>query len=337
MSSINKTNIRVAGSGIALPAMEIRSQFIDEQQGYRKDYTVHKTGVQTRFYASSETASDLAVTAINNSFDNSGMSINNIDCLISASGTMEQAIPCNAAKVHAKLKPQHPIPAFDINMTCLSMLMAIDVATSLISLGKYKNILIFSSDIASVGIDWSEINTGGLFGDGAAAIILSCIESDESQTYPTILATRFETHSEGVSYCQIKGGGSLYHPSKIDGDYKKYGKFEMKGKEIYKLTIKVIDAFIERIFSETNLTQNDINWVVPHQASALALKHLQKRLQLSEHKVINIIKNYGNQIATSLPTAFHILLSNNKLKKGDKILFIGTSAGLSLGAMIWEW
>jgi len=335
MNTHNK--ISISGTGVALPDKEITSSYIDLQQGYRKNYTEDKTGVATRFYASTESASDLAIMAINNALKVSKLTLDDIDCIISGSGTMEQSIPCNAARVHARLHPPRPIPAFDINMTCLSTLMAMDIAVPMLLSKKHKHILIFSSDIASVGVDWEDIKTGGLFGDGAAAIILSSADHSQSNNCPRVLTSKFETYSEGVDYCEIKGGGSLHHPSKVNGDYRPFGKFQMKGPEIYKLAAKNLEDFIKRTLDDVGLKLDDIDWVVPHQASQLALVHLQKRLKLPQNKVINIIKNHGNQVATSIPTAFHTLLQKKELKKGDKILFVGTSAGVSLGAALWEW
>lgn len=325
-------NIELLGTGIALPAKIVLSDDIDTSQGYKPGYTEGATGVYSRHYTVEESATELAIVAITQALEKAQISIDEIDCIISGSGTMEQAIPCNASKVHASLNTSRPIPAFDINMTCLSALMAIDIASSMIDRGQYKKILIYSSEIASVGVQWDNIQVGGLFGDGAAALILAKSACQRKG----IRATSFETHSEGYDYCQIKGGGSLHHPSKITGDYAPYGLFEMKGKEIYKLTAKVMEPFINSLLNKSNLSLDDIDWVVPHQASKLAISHMQKKLAIDPAKMVNILSTRGNQIAASIPSALHELLSGGKAKVGDKILIIGTSAGLSLGGMVLE-
>ena len=322
--------IKILGTGVALPKNQVLSAEIDEVFGLSSGQTEKTTGVACRYHANTETATDLAVESIHNALANANFSLDKIDCLVSASGTMEQAIPYNAAKIHARLKPNLPIPAFDINMTCLSALMAIDIAATMIHSQQYNTILIVSSDIASVGIDWQDQETRGLFGDGAAALIIS------RSTAPTqgLLISHFETHSEGLNYCQIKGGGSLHHPKNISGDYTEFGQFKMQGKAVFRLTASVIQPFIKKTLSQCDLSLDDINWIVPHQASHLALLHLQKTLHIKPEKVINIIANRGNQIAASLPSALHTLLQSKRAKAGDKILLIGTSAGLSLGAAV---
>jgi len=322
--------LRILGSGIALPERVVQSSEIDKQQGLQKGQTETTSGVVSRYYATSESATDLALTAINDALANSGHRLQDIDCLISASGTMEQAIPYNAAKIHSRLHFETPIPAFDVNMTCLSALMALNLAASMIASGQYKTILIVAAEVASVGIDWSDRETAGLFGDGAAALLVS----HSADTHQGIVASHFATYSEGVDYCQIRGGGSLNHPSKIDGDYKPFGMFEMHGREVFRLSATVIDEFLMTLFAKLPFSLNDVDWVVPHQASALAMSHMRKRLQIPTEKVIHILPDRGNQIAASLPSALHELLVNHQSKKGDKVLLIGTSAGLSIGALV---
>jgi len=325
--------VTIKGIGVADAKRIIKSSEIDHYLGIPEGTTEQKSGIKERRYVNDESAGELGVQAVTESLKDASLSISDIDCIISASGTMEQAIPYNGANLHRLLNIGRPIPTFDINMTCLSAVAAIDVANALILNNTYKNILIVSSEVASVGVDWSDTEVGGMFGDGAAAFILGQSKSLTQR----ILASHFETYSEGYDYCQIRGGGSLNHPSKfVDEGYAKYGLFEMQGKKAYRLTAQVMPAFFRKLLSKANLKLNDIDWVVPHQASYLALEHLKKRLNVPENKLINILNKKGNQIAASIPTALNELLKYREVKKGDKVLIIGTSAGLSLGGLILE-
>lgn len=326
-------SVTIKGIGVADPKRLVESSEIDHYLGVDEGTIESRTGIKQRRYASNESAGELGVKAIHNALQDAKFEISDIDCIISASGTMEQAIPYNGANIHRLLNINKPIPTFDINMTCLSAVAAINVANSLILSNTYNNILIVSSEIASVGLDWNDIEVGGMFGDGAAAMIFGkSIYSSQR-----ILGSHFETHSEGYESCQIRGGGSLNHPSKvIDEDYSKYGLFEMHGKEAYRLTAKVMPKFLQKLLEKSNIQLDDVDWVVPHQASYLGLEHLKKRLKVPEHKLINILSEKGNQIASSIPTALYELLKHRTVKKGDKVLIIGTSAGLSLGGVIME-
>lgn len=325
-------NFEILGSGVALPALKMSSLQLDRQQGFEPGTIEKKTGVAYRHYAVDETASDLAYFAIQQALKNANLTLKDIDCLIAASGTMEQAIPCNAAKIIARLHSNTTIAAFDINMTCLSALMAMDVSSSLLASGHYNRVLIVSSEIASVGVNWQNIDTGGLFGDGAAALVVS----KPTGTNKGICCSLFKTYRKGVDLCQIEGGGSLNHPSKTVGDYKDFGLFKMQGKELYRLTAQLIEPFCQELFSDKDISMDSINWVVLHQASGLALNHLQKRLLLNPNKMIHLLKNHGNQVSVSLPAGLHKLLETKPVKPGDKVLMLGTSAGLSLGGMVLQ-
>lgn len=329
--------IRILGTGIYQPRRQVTSEQLDQTQGFPHGHTYAQTGVDHRYYADDESASDMAVAALHEALDASQIRLDQLDCLIAGCGTMEQMVPYNAAIIHAKLNFPKPIPAFDVNMTCLSGLMALDLAYSLLGSGRYQTIAVVSSEVASVGVDLSDIKTGGIFGDGAAAIILTTNPNYQTGNQSLMLASLFETHSEGVELCQVKGGGTLNHPTKIIGDYVPYSLFQMRGKELYRLATNKIDGFIDRLLSQANLVLDDIDWLVPHQASHFALDHIQKKLQVPDAKFINILRTTGNQIAVSIPWAFHRLINEKPVKPGDRILLIGTAAGLSLGAVVLEW
>lgn len=324
---------KILGSGIYLPFVQVSSVELDKKHGLKEGTIVKKTGVAYRHYAKTETASWMAVEALNQASTDANVSLSDIDCLIAASGTMEQAIPCNAANILAELNLPEPIAGFDINATCLSGLLAMDLASSLLVSKQYKCIAVVSSDLASPGLNWADIECAGLFGDGAAALIFSS-PLPAPAINQKIIASQFKTYPSGVDFCQIRGGGSLNHPTKIQEDYTPYGLFEMQGKELYRTVISVIGPFLDELFAKTELTLADIDWLIPHQASGLAMKHLFKKMGIKPEKVINLLHDRGNQIAVSLPSGLHELRQSGKARSGDKVLMLGTSAGLSIGGVI---
>lgn len=323
-------NIKILGTGKFLPKQAISSASLDEKLGLKPGRIEKMTGLKTRYFVQEETASDMAINAINMALKRANLSLNDIDCIIAGSGTMEQAIPYNAASILKGLNPSRPIHTFDINMTCLSAMMAFDIGSRLLLSSHYRHILIVASDVASAGLNWSKLDAAAIFGDGAAAFILGRSETGG------ILASKFETYSEGFDYCVIPGCGSKIPPSKIDGNYKPYGQFQMQGKEVYRLAAKIVPTFVDKLLESCHLTIKDIQWVVPHQASQLAIRHIQKILQISNDQMIDIYSEHGNQVATSIPTAMHELFVNRPLQSGDKILLLGTSAGMSVGGLVLE-
>ena len=179
-------------------------------------------------------------------------------------------------------------------------------------------------------IDWSNIRTAGIFADGASAMIVS------SSLSGGIILSNFETHSSGYEYCMIRGGGHKINPNNYDGDYKSMSYFEMNGKKLYKLSSFILPPFIKNSLASKNLTLDDIDWIVPHQASQSSLDHIIKMLNLDKSKLIDIFKTHGNQVASSIPSALHTLLHTKDVKSGQKVMIVGTSAGVGLGLVVWQ-
>jgi 3-oxoacyl-[acyl-carrier-protein] synthase-3 len=165
---------------------------IDKKCNLKEGRTLKITGLEKRYFLEDESVDALILRAVNQALENAKLNIDDIDCIISASATMQQAIPYNGAGVHRVLNSKRNIPAFDINMTCLSALRAFDVASNLLE--AYPTILIVTCDIASTGLDWSDIRTAGIFGDGASAMIV------QKSVKGGIIVSNFETHSEGYAY-----------------------------------------------------------------------------------------------------------------------------------------
>ncbi len=333
MHENTEQKIYINATGQYLPNIKVLSSELDLKLGLKPGTCEKTTGIKLRHFAGEESASDMAIKAIESALEKSTITKDEIDCIIAASGTMEQAIPYNGAHIAAKLKSSSNIPAFDINMTCLGSLMAIDVATQLIQQGGYKNIVIVASEIASVGLDYNDIKIAGNFGDGSGAIILSTTKPENKQK---ILARAFNTYPEGLTHCVIPGGGTKLHPSKTDKPYNELCYFQMNGKKAYQLVRSILPKFIEQLLSSVNLSVSDIDWIIPHQASSAALKLLPKILKIDSNKFIDIIATHGNQISASLLITLDHAITN-KLKSGDKIMLLGSGAGLSVGAMIIEY
>ncbi|MCR4941794.1 MAG: hypothetical protein K5978_03240 [Campylobacter sp.] len=322
----------ILGGGVALPKKEILAKDLDEKLNLPKG-SIQKAGANKRFFISKNETTDLLIqTAVSKALNLANLRLDEIECIIDASASMRQAIPFNAANV-CRVLGLSGIPAFDVNMTCLGALQAMSLASNLFN--EYKYILILCCEIASVGLDKQDLHSFALFGDGATALIVSPSKSGG------ILNKNFAVYPNGYDYCQIQGGGWACHPihfpkETLLSDYVQYTQFHMDGKRLYKLTADVMPDFLEKNLKSINLSLSDIDFIVPHQASRGALKHLSAKLHIKPEKIINIFEQYGNQIAASLPHALIYLLNNKTLKGGDKILLVGTSAGLGLGMLVWE-
>lgn len=327
-------NVKIIGTGKYLPNRKVYAHELDELMGVKEGWVEQKSGVAIRSFVDNETASEMAANAAAEAIIAAGIHKEEIDCIVSVSGTMEQPIPCNAALVQKQLGlGESSIPCFDINSTCLSFVTGFDTISYLIHSGRYKNVLLVSSEIASVGLNWKAKENAILFGDGAAAAILAKTPDNELSK---VLAGHMETFSEGAHYTEIRGGGTKVHPNNSHASESDF-LFDMNGKSIFKLSSRKIGAFMEKLLAASNSTMDEIDLVVPHQASGMAMRILRKKLGIEEAKFMDIIHNHGNTIASSIPMALHEAIVQNRIGRGNKIMLLGTSAGLSIGGIVFEY
>ena len=329
-------SLMIFGTGHIVPEKILSSCELDQQLGFKHGKIAKISGVKKRYVSShNDTAAILAARAAQKAVAAAQLTVSDIDCVVAVSATMDQGMPCNAALIHHQLGlGDSGIPAFDINASCLGFLAALDTLSWQVAAEKYKHILIVAADMASAGLDWAHLESSAIFGDGAAAVIVGKPDNNNSAR---ILASSLKTYSTGVHFCEIPGGGSRFHPERIEKDVSPLMKFKMNGKKVFQLAAKHMPAFLDELLKDANLNINEIDWIVPHQASHLGLEHMTNRLGLDKNKVVNIYSDYANQVAASLPTALDIAIRDGRIKRGQKILLLGTGAGLSIGGVILEY
>lgn len=325
---------KIRGSGTYFPKKIINSTEIDKQFNFKEGTTEKKLGVRKRHYITDETNSIMAKYAILEALKDANMDLSEIDCILATSGTPQQPIPCNASLIQEELGMQGTgVPAFDVNCTCLSFLVGLDLISYPIQFGKYKNVVIVSSEISSIGLNYENFENSALFGDGACAFIISKSDNEEAST---ILSSKINTYSEGAHMTEIRGGGSALHPKEYQNRGVKDFSFDMDGKGVVKLSMKYGTEFMKGLLEEAGCKMDDISYIVPHQGSTLAMKLIGDKMMWpkEEEKVIKIIGEYGNVISACIPIAWDKLRKSGNMKKGDKIILVGTSAGVSIGGMV---
>jgi 3-oxoacyl-[acyl-carrier-protein] synthase III len=328
-------SVALLGTGHALPSRAVTSAELDRQLNRHTGTVERVSGVRKRHFAGrDETAAMLAAEAARRALDAAGLALDDIDCLVAASGTQDQGMPCNAALVHRELGlSARAIPAFDVNASCLSFLVALDQLAWPIVAGRYRRVLVVSADIASCGLDWGTLESSAIFGDGAAAAVLGPSIEGRSR----LLAAELNTHSEGADLCGVPAGGSRFHPARIDQSFEALTKFRMDGKGLFRLAAAHLPGFVERLLARAGVSRSQIDWVVPHQASQLAMTHIARKIGFRRDKVVDIFAEHGNQVAASLPTALDVAIRDGRVQRGHRLLLLGTGAGLSLGGMILEY
>lgn len=322
--------LRILGTGISTPPQWLDSADLDARLGLAPGTVQARTGVARRGHEPARNAAEVSADAALAALEASGIDANDIDAVICANASADQAMPCNAALLHRELGLAR-VPAFDVNASCIGFLMGLDLVASLLQSGRYRRVLLTSCDLASRALDPTDLDTFGLFGDGAAAAVLGVSDDDGG---PALLAARFETWSESAHACEIPGGGSRFAPMRYDGDYRDISTFRMDGKRLYRAAAEQFDRFVGELLDDAGLALTDIDRVVPHQASQLGMQHIFKRIGVPRERVEDIFAAHGNQVSASLPTALHHALSSGRLVRGDNALLIGTAAGVTLGGAV---
>jgi 3-oxoacyl-[acyl-carrier-protein] synthase-3 len=321
--------IKILGMGNAVPTNLVTHKDFDILSKHIDSLEI--TGVKQRYMSLTETASELGAKAANEALKNTGLNWFDIDCLVVASATMDKALPYNAAMLLSELNlDDYKITTLDISASCMSFLVALDTISYMVEAGRFKNVMIVSSDISSYCLDFTNLKENGIFGDGAAAAIITKTPENETSK---IIISKSVTLSKGIDFCQINAGGTRFH-NRNKSDYK--DTFTMKGRNVFSLVMREFPQFIYELLEKSQLSISDIDCFVPHQASLMAMNHLFENLKIDSNKWINIFENYGNQVAASLPTALSIAINSHKIKRKDKVYLLGSGAGVTLGGLILE-
>ena len=284
---------------------------------------------QTRYRISGEEKQiSLTVSACEKALENANITVNDIDCIVSASAVGIQPIPCMAALIHEKIAKGTSIPALDINTTCTSFMTALDTMSYLMEAGRYKRILIFSCDVASRALNPKQKESFQLFSDGAVAFIIEKTDKEIG-----VIDAMQKTWSEGAHSTEIRGGLSNLHPENYSEETKEEFMFDMNGKTVLSLSMKKIPEMMKEFLENNDMKISDIDMVVPHQAS-VAMPIVMEKLGVTEDRFINEVKEFGNMVSASVPLALAHGLENRKIKNGDTILLIGTAAGLTTNLLL---
>lgn len=331
----NHRKAKIIGTGKYLPKREVTAEELAFQLDISKEWIIKKSGVEKRHFASrEETASKMGALAAKRALKDAGLELKDIDAIVATCGTHEVLLPSMATLIHKELDCNDlNIPAFDIGSTCLSFITGIDLISHMINAGQYKNVLIISAEVASLFLDWKHLESATLFGDGAAAAILGPSVDDDTSG---IIGSHMATYSDCNEYCTITGGGSRLPACERTKENANNFLFQMDGKKVFRKISKVIEPFLDKLYQDTGINQDDIALFIPHQASLMAMRILKKKLNI-EDKWLQIIEDHGNVVAASIPMALHEAIKTKRMQRGDKVMLLGSSAGLALGAVILEY
>jgi 3-oxoacyl-[acyl-carrier-protein] synthase III len=319
--------VRIAGIGSYLPARVITNAALEEQLGLSPGWIFERTGVCERRRATTESSAFMAAAAAREALDMAGIPASELTTIIGASSTPQQAIPCTAVFVQRELDaPEGVAACFDVNATCLSFLAALEIAARLVAGGNHPHVLVFSSESAGHSLNPAEPESAVLFGDAAAAVVVS----HSGDTGSALHATRLQTWHSGAELSQISGGGTLHHPNDPDTTAA-HNLFAMRGPQLYRKAAPLLLPFMDTLCAMAGWSRSDIDAVVPHQASRHGIELGWKMLGFTEQQIVVNLATRGNCIAASMPLALAESVHSGRISRGDHVVLFGLAAGLSLG------
>lgn len=332
---MQERRVKILGTGKYLPSIIVTDEEMDRRLGTKPGWARKTTDVFVRHFANEqETASFMGARAAERALESAGLRFQDIDCLVCTSGTKEQPLPSTASLIQLALgEEMSGTPAFDIDATCLSFLTGLDLMSYLVEMGRYRYVLLVSTEIASIGLNWNDKESAALFGDGAAAVVIGPSEGEGSR----IVGCSMKTYSKGAHFSEIRGGGTRMHPREHCPETETDFLFSMNGPAIFKMASKLLPDFVDELLASTGTNMQDVKVVIPHQGSAMAMRLMRKKLGITEEQLMYITPNHGNTISASIPMGLHEAVIQGKLQRGDRALLLGTAAGLSLGGMILDY
>ena len=295
--------------------------------GRSEDWIVSRTGIRARRIAD-EPVEVMAARAARAALASGPAP----DLILNASTTARQLIPDTSVFIQDQLGFEG-IPSFSIHATCLSFLVALNTAASLVISGAYRRVLVVSAEIGSKARNPREPESAALLGDGAAAAIVEATPEGEASE---LLGWRMTTWPEGAALSELPGGGMRRHPND-PATRPEDNLFTMQGPKLFKMARQRVAALVGDLLDQCGLRIEEVDLVVPHQASGPALDTLPRWLGLAEDRIVNIIADYGNCIAASIPMALAHADRAGRLRRGDRVLLLGTGAGLSIAGALLRW
>lgn len=294
-----------------------------------------KTGIFKRGIAGKkETASDLAVNAVNKLFIENGIDRKEIDFIMLCTQSPDYFLPTTACVLQHRLELPTSCGALDFNLGCSGYIYGLALAKGIVEAGIAKKLLLITAETYSKFIHEKDKKNRTIFGDAAAATLISTTKLGQIQNF--VLGT----DGKGANNLIVKNGGLKNPKNNEEIQIDSYNNvisdnhLYMNGQEIFIFTLKSVPKLIKETLKKHELELKDIDLFIFHQANKFMLEHLRKKLKIKESQFFMFIKNCGNTVSSTIPIALKEAQKQGKIKEGDKVLLAGFGVGYSWGATI---
>lgn len=313
----------ILGTAMAVPEYVMTNDELSTIVDTTDEWISTRTGIKRRRVCKSETMTELCVKAANDAMADAGITAKDLDLIICATLRGEYITPSQACVVQAEIGAK--CPAFDINAACSGFIYAMDVADGFFARGRVEKVLVIALDNLTNILDWTDRSTCVLFGDGGGAAVLGV-----GNGLKTIdITAKGDTE---VLKCPRGENTSPFYEHESEKPY-----LYMNGPEVYKFAVASMVKGIKKAIKNAGLTEDDIDWVIPHQANIRIIDTAIAKTGIPEEKFIRTIADYGNTSGGSCAIALAESAAKGKFKKGDNIVFCAFGAGLTTGSCVITW
>ena len=320
----------ITGIGGYVPDHVLSNKDLEKMIDTTDEWIISRTGIKERriLNDSKKATSYLAIKAANNLINKKKLNPKSIDLVIVATITPDLPVAATAPYVASQIGAKNAF-AYDLQAACSGFLYGMSSAVSYINSGRYKKVLLIGADKMSSIVDYKDRATCVLFGDGGGAVLF-----EKSKNNFGWEDEFFRSNGEDRMALKIKAGGSLF-PTTFESYNNGWHNIYQDGKTVFKYAVSEMSYVTEQIFKRNNLNNENINFLVPHQANKRIIDATIKRINLSEEKVLMNISKYGNTTAATIPLLLHDYES--KFKLGDSLVFSAFGGGFTWGSSYLTW
>jgi len=327
----------ILGVGGHVPQRLVTNQDMTRWMETSDEWIYERTGIRQRYWIDGETGgSELAEKAVHQALENSGVELDEIDCIILATLSPDHTFPGTGCFLQERLGLPG-IPALDVRNQCSGFIYGLSVAHAWIRTGQYRRILLVGTEVHSTGID---ISTAGrdvacLFGDGAGAAVVAAGEDRERG----VLSTHLHADGRYAKDLWIEAPGSRFHPVRITKEMIDAGRHwpKMSGRRVFTKAVQYMPAVIREGLEHNGLTIDDVSLIVPHQANLRINETVAQVLGIEPERMYSNIERYGNTTAASIPLALRDAELEGKLKRGDIVVLASFGAGFTWASAVLRW
>jgi len=327
-------NTRISGTGKFHPAKVMTNADIIKLVDTTDEWIVQRTGIKERRVSDlekEEFPSGMAEHAAKQAIKNAGLEPNDIDLILFSITMPDMFFPNCSSQLQERLGITNNCGCLDVNAACTGWVYGLTMANALIQTGVHKNILLVGTEMGTAFNNWEDRNTCILFGDGSGAVVLSRSEDENgSRIIDSILSC---DGTKGTSLTLPKGGTRHKITEEVLANKEQF--MNMDGKVVFKSAVKTMSSHCATLLKRNNLTIDDIDWFIPHQANLRIIETTAKLLNFPMDKVVVNVEKYANTSSASIPAALHEAVEDGRVKRGQTILFAAFGSGLTSGATLF--